>query len=61
LRKEPQEVVEQIYLLVYSRRPDATELARAVAHFDAPAPAGGAFCEDLTWALLNTPEFVFKD
>jgi len=59
--KSPQEVVEQIYLLVYSRRPDATELARAVAHFDAPGASRRRVCEDLTWALLNTPEFVFKD
>jgi hypothetical protein len=53
------EVVEELYLWVYSRRPTAAEAQRGVALFEG-VPRRQAV-EDLLWALLNTPEFVFKD
>lgn len=54
--------LEEAYLTIYSRRPTAEELAALAPVVDVPdAAARRAAFEDLVWALLNTPEFVFKD
>jgi hypothetical protein len=55
------EIVEEIYLWVYSRVPHDEELNGALAWFDEVAGNRRTAAEDLMWALLNTPEFVFKD
>ncbi|MEX2558531.1 MAG: DUF1549 and DUF1553 domain-containing protein, partial [Pirellulales bacterium] len=57
--KSPAEIVEELYLLVYSRYPAADEAQAAVSVFDERSRREAA--EDLLWALLNTPEFIFKD
>ncbi len=54
-------VVEEIYLAVYSRFPDAQEQEIGAALFAEPNITRRRAAEDLMWALLNTPEFVFKD
>ncbi len=59
--RTPKEIVEEIYLLVYSRFPSEAEDAVARRLFEEPAATRRKACEDLFWALLNTPEFVFKD
>lgn len=52
--------INELYLWVYGRPPDAEELAVAVGHVgrhsDNPRPA----YEDLLWALVNTKEFLFN-
>ena len=59
--KKPPEIVEELYLLAYSRYPTAGELSSLVPLFGASAAERRRTAEDLLWALLNTPEFVFKD
>ncbi len=54
-------VVESLYLSIYSRRPTEAESKTAVALFVAEGVVRRQVIEDLMWALLNTPEFVFKD
>jgi hypothetical protein len=58
--KPPQGIVEELYLTIYSRFPTADEAQAVVKIFDAGADRRHA-TEDLMWALVNTPEFVFKD
>jgi hypothetical protein len=59
--KTPAEIVEELYLLVYSRLPAAEEKADCVKLFaDDDAPRRQV-TEDLLWSLLNTPEFIFND
>jgi Protein of unknown function (DUF1553)/Protein of unknown function (DUF1549) len=58
-KKPASEIVEDLYLLVYCRLPSEVERKNAVRRFEG-APRRQA-TEDLLWALLNTPEFVFKD
>jgi len=53
----PQEIVEELYLAAYSRRPQTEEMQAAELDFSNRRRV----IEDLLWALLNTPEFVFKD
>jgi len=53
-------VVEQLYLLIYSRLPSAEESAAVSQVFERIGNRRQA-SEDLMWAMLNTPEFIFKD
>ena len=55
-----EEIVEEAYLLVYCRRPTDAELQTATSRLNASANRRPAV-EDLFWALLNSPEFLFID
>jgi hypothetical protein len=59
--KSNAEVVEELYLLVYSRPPTDEERETCLRWFDKPGMKRRQAVEDLMWALMNTPEFVFKD
>ncbi|MCA8989853.1 MAG: DUF1553 domain-containing protein, partial [Planctomycetaceae bacterium] len=54
------QIVEELYLSIYSRFPTAEELA-ACEPLLAESEQRRATTEDLMWALMNTPEFIFKD
>ncbi|MBS0211237.1 MAG: DUF1549 domain-containing protein [Planctomycetes bacterium] len=60
-KQTPAELVEQLYLSVYSRRPSDAELQAAVKLYTDRPEARRQTTEDLLWAMLNTPEFLFKD
>jgi hypothetical protein len=55
------EIVQELYLSVYSRFPDEEELKIGVGLYENEGADRRKASEDLLWALLNTPEFVFKD
>jgi hypothetical protein len=57
----PKQLVEEVYLSVYSRLPDEEEGQLGESLFAEPNATRRQSLEDLTWALLNTPEFFFKD
>ena len=54
-------VIEEVYLLIYARYPDDEERTICRNLFDKDGMNRRQIVEDLMWALLNTPEFVFKD
>jgi hypothetical protein len=58
-KKMSSEIVDELYLLVYCRTPSAMERQNALRRFEGVVRRQAV--EDLMWALLNTPEFVFKD
>jgi hypothetical protein len=58
-KKPTTEIVDDLYLLVYCRYPSEMERENALRRFEG-VPRRQA-TEDLLWALMNTPEFVFKD
>ena len=58
-KKTTQEIVDELYLLVYCRQPSDAERQTAARVFVGVTRRQAT--EDLLWALLNTPEFVFKD
>lgn len=60
-KKSPAEIVEELYLLVYSRFPTAVETKNATAIFAKKGASRRTATEDLLWAMMNTPEFVFAD
>ena len=55
------DIIQQLYLLVYSRFPDASELESGKRWFAAESRSRRESTEDLMWALMNTAEFVFND
>ena len=60
-KRTPRQIAEELYLLVYSRYPNENELKIADTVFAEKGTSRRQAAEDLLWALLNTPEFVFKD
>jgi hypothetical protein len=60
-KQTPAKIVEELYLLVYSRFPDTEELRIGTGLFYKDGTNRRIATEDLLWALLNTPEFVFKN
>ena len=59
--KNVDQIVEEIYLLVYSRLPDQQEYEIGRRIFSEPGVSRRQGAEDLLWALLNTAEFIMKD
>ena len=59
--RTPDAIVEELYVLIYSRLPEQEEVGIGRQFFSEPGITRRAATEDLMWALMNTPEFVFKD
>lgn len=61
------EIVKELYLAIYSRYPNEKELQIGTSLYDNKEEGSDGVAqrrrntEDLMWALMNTPEFVFKD
>ena len=55
------EIIEELYLLTYCRLPSADEAAKCAARFTQKGVTRRVATEDILWALINTPEFVFAD
>jgi len=58
--RSPSEIITELYLACYSRRPTPDELQLAMAAFTAPNATRRLATEDVLWALLNSAEFVFN-
>lgn len=59
-RLTPPEIVTELYLTCYSRKPSEEELRLATAAFKDEPLTRRAAIEDVLWALLNSAEFVFN-
>lgn len=59
-KKTPEEVIEELYLTVFARKPTADEAVLATDYVKRDLNARRKAIQDLVWAMLNTPEFVFK-
>lgn len=57
----PEQIVEKLYLRIYGRFPDSEERLIGKGVFLREGMTRRQATEDLMWALMNTPEFVFKD
>jgi hypothetical protein len=57
--KTVEDVVNEVYLAAFCRRPSDTELKSTLEHCSKnPDPAVGV--EDVCWAIFNTDEFLFQ-
>jgi hypothetical protein len=59
-KRSPEEIVTELYLATLSRFPSDEELKLATAAFTAKDAKRQSATEDVFWALLNSPEFVFN-
>lgn len=57
----PDQIVEEIYLTAYSRYPTIEEKRLGRSLFEEEGANRQQVIEDLMWALLNTPEYLFKN
>ncbi len=57
----PAEIVEELYLACYCRFPTSAERESLAALFGAEGSSRRRAAEDILWALVNSPEFVFVD
>ena len=55
-----EQIVQAVFLRVYCRQPTAEEAEKALASLTSNSDRRTGV-EDLFWALLNTPEFLFID
>lgn len=58
-KKQPAQIVEELYLVTLSRLPRREETDRAV-HWMSRAPNSREGAQDLLWALVNSREFLFN-
>ncbi len=58
-KKSDEEIIGQLYLAAYCRRPSAAETQAATNHIKAKGDRLQAL-EDIGWAILNTNEFLFQ-
>jgi hypothetical protein len=57
--KAPENVIVDLYLRCYSRKPRADEKANLLASLDGEDSVESAL-NDVFWALLNSKEFIFN-
>jgi hypothetical protein len=57
--KAPENVIDDLYLRCYSRKPRADEKANLLASLDGEDSVESAL-NDVFWALLNSKEFIFN-
>ncbi len=58
-KKPTPEIIEELYLAAFSRRPVGPEMARTREHIET-APDRQKAIEDVLWAILNSKEFMFN-
>ena len=58
--RPPEEIVTELYLAAYARRPTADELRVAAGAFAADGATRQSATEDVMWALINSAEFVLN-
>lgn len=56
-----EQVIEELYLACYSRRPTTAEIQALLESTPQPNPARRQWIEDVMWSLVNSPEFFYQD
>ena len=57
---KPQEIIETLYLTILSRLPTDADVKAAEEHVKSGVAKGRDAWIDLTWALINSPEFLLR-
>lgn len=57
----PAQIVQDLYLTIFSRPPSEDELQLLVAEFEVPEVNRRKLIEDLMWSMVNAPEFLYLD
>lgn len=56
---QPAVLAERVYITVLSRPPTEKELAKITTYADSVSASSRELAEDLVWALINQPEFIY--
>jgi hypothetical protein len=56
-----EQIIEELYLACYSRRPTSDEMQALLNSTAQPTPARRQWIEDVLWSLINSPEFFYQD
>ena len=59
--KDAAAIVSQLYLTIFNRKPDETEISSLEAEFAKPDVDRRRLVEDIMWSMLNSPEFLYLD
>ncbi len=59
-KRDPATLIRSIYLTILSRNPTQAELAAAEKYFQTDGLSYRQAEEDLSWALINTKEFLYR-
>ncbi len=59
--KSPTVIVSELYLTIFNRNPDETEIGLLEAEFAKPDVDRRRLIEDIMWSMLNAPEFLYLD
>lgn len=59
--KDAATIVSQLYLTIFNRKPDETEISSLEAEFAKPNVDRRRLVEDIMWSMLNSPEFLYLD
>jgi hypothetical protein len=57
--KQRDEIIEDLYLRCFARKPSEQEMAKLSSHFK-EAKKDDQVLTDVFWALLNSKEFIFN-
>ena len=57
--RKPDEIVNELYLTILSRQPTQEEL-KTVAEYVKSTKSKAQAAIDITWALLNSTEFLYR-
>lgn len=57
---DPKNVLNNVYLTILSRYPSPEELQTVMTHFQTGTVKGRDATVDVAWALLNSPEFLYR-
>lgn len=58
--RTPREIIQGLYLAILSRYPTGAEMQTVAEYFRAGAARPREAALDLAWALLNSPEFLYR-
>ncbi len=58
--KKPPEIIEDLYIRAFSRKPEPEEMKKVIASLNATPEQEQQVLEDVFWALLNSKEYIFN-
>ena len=59
--KDAAALVSELYLTIFNRKPDETEISSLTVEFAKPNVDRRRLVEDIMWSMLNSPEFLYLD
>ena len=59
-RRKPAEIAEDLYLTILSRKPTDEEFKMVASYVQSTGSKRNEAAIDIAWALINSPEFLYR-